>query len=83
MKQIHGGYSLVKIAVAKIMRSRTNDGYDFTMPVSHVRVTSQINCGDAPMVSHKRPSSATTAKQMMDTVFSGIVHSGRKIARKK
>ena len=43
-------------------RARTIDKYDVTMPAPHVRVTSQINCGDVTMLIKKRPSSATMAK---------------------
>ena len=32
------------------------------MPVSYIRVTSQINCGDVTMLNKKRLSSVTMAK---------------------
>ena len=40
-------------------RAMTTDEYDGTIPVSHVRVMSQINCDDATMLRQKRPSTMT------------------------
>ena len=34
--------------------TRTLDGYDVTMPVHHVRVTSQLNCEYVTMLSQKK-----------------------------
>ena len=56
---IHGFYSLVKIALRQFARERTIDEYDVTMLVSRVRVISQINRDDVTMVSQKRPSMTT------------------------
>ena len=36
------------------------------MPVPHVRVTSQINCGNVTLLSQKRPPLATMAKSAID-----------------
>ena len=63
--------------------ARTIDKYDITMPAPHVRVTSQINCGDVTMLIQKRPSSATMAKSAINNWFSEIVCSGHKISCKK
>ena len=51
---IHGYYSLVKITFAPICTSKTINKYDIIMPVSHVCLTSQINCDDITILSQKR-----------------------------
>ena len=61
------------------VRTRTNDKYDVIIAVAHVRVMSQIRCGDVTMLSQKRPSSATMVKSAIDTCFSGIVCSGHEM----
>ena len=60
-------------------RARTIDEYDITMPVSYIRVTSQINCGDVTILNQKRLSLATMAKSAIDNCFSRIVCSGHQI----
>ena len=50
-------------------RARTIDEYDATMPVPHVRVTSQINCSEVTMLSQKIPSLVTMAKSAIDNWF--------------
>ena len=60
---IHGCYSLVKIAFA---RAKTIDEYDVTMLVPRYRVTSQINCDDVTMLSQNGQSLATIAKWAND-----------------
>ena len=67
----------------QIARARTIDEYDVTMPVSYIRVTSQINCGDVTILNQKRPSLATMANSAIDNCFNGIVCSGHQIASKK
>ena len=47
-------------------RARTIDKCDVTMPVSYIRVTSQINCGDITIVNQKILSLATMAKSAVD-----------------
>ena len=47
-------------------RAWTIDEYDVTMPVSYIRVTSQINCGDIAILNQKSLSLATTAKSAID-----------------
>ena len=64
-------------------RARTIDEYGVTMPVSYIRVTSQINCGDVTILNQKRLSLATMAKSAIVNCFSGIVCSGHQIACKK
>ena len=66
---IHGCYSLVKITLGQFAHARTIGVYDVTMPVTSVRVTSQINCSDVTMLNQKRPSLATTAKSAIDICF--------------
>ena len=44
---------------AKLRVQKQSTNSNVTMPVPHVRVTSQINCGDVTMLSQKRPSLAT------------------------
>ena len=39
------------------------------IPVPHVRVASQINCGDVTMLSQKRPSLVTIAKWKITDLF--------------
>ena len=73
---IHGCYSLVKIAFAPICTGRTIDEYDVTIPVSYICVTSQISCGDITILSQKRLSLGTMAKSAIENCFSGIVCSG-------
>ena len=81
---IHGCYSLVKIAFVPICAwARTIDEYDVLMPVSYIRVTSQINCGDVTILNQKRLSLATMAKSAVDNYFSRIVCSGHQIVCKK
>ena len=64
-------------------RARTIDEYDVTIPVSYIRVTSQINCGDVTILNQKRLSLATMAKSAIDNCFSRIVCSGHQIACKQ
>ena len=64
-------------------RARTIDEYDVTLTVPHVRVTSQINCGDVTVLSQKRPCIATLKKSTIDKFFSGIVCSWYKTAHNK
>ena len=64
-------------------RARTIDEYDVTMPVPHVRVTSQINSGDVTMLSQKRPPFVIMAISTIDNCFSGFLCSRHKIACKK
>ena len=77
---IPGGENLVFTVVIHYLRSllrqfahaRTIDKYDVTIPVPHVHVMSQINCGDVTMLIQKRMSLAATAKPAMD-IFCVIV----------
>ena len=48
-----------EIAFTPIVRAKTIDEYYVTIPVSRVRMTSLINCGDVTML---RPPLATVAK---------------------
>ena len=50
-------------------RARTIDEYEVAMPVTHVRMTSQINCGDVTMLSQNRPPLATIVKSAIDDCF--------------
>ena len=72
---IQGCYSLVKISLARV---RAIDEYDISMPVPHVRVTSQIN-------NARSGKTLTTIEQNREfiIVFGWIVCSGHKIACKK
>ena len=57
----HGDKSIFTVVIHlwisplhQLVRARTIDEYDITiMPVPHVSVTSQINCGDVTMLSQK------------------------------
>ena len=70
---IHGCYSLMKIAFAPICACKNDRRiHDVTMLVSYIRVTSQINCGDVTILNQKRLSLATTAKSAIDNCFGGI-----------
>ena len=80
---IHGCYSLVKIAVAQIRACKNNRRIWRHNASTPVRMTSQINCGDVTMLSQKRPSLVTIAKSAIDYWYSGIMYSEHKIARKK
>ena len=59
--------------VCQFVLARTINKYDVTMSVPHIHVTSQINCGDATMLSQEKPSLATMAKSAIYIFFSGIV----------
>ena len=50
-------------------RARTIDDYDVTMPVTGVRVASQINYSDVTMLNQKKTSLATMAKSAVDNYF--------------
>ena len=63
-------------------RARTIDGYDITMLVPRVRMTSRINRGYATILSQKWPSLMTMAKWAFHDFFIGIVRLGNEIACK-
>ena len=56
----------LRSSLRQFARARTIDEYDVKIQVSHVRVTSQINCDDVTMLSRKRPSLAAMAKWAID-----------------
>ena len=45
------------------------DEYDVTMLVPHIRLMSQIICGDVTMLSQKGPSLVTMVKSAIDNCF--------------
>ena len=51
------------------VQEQSIDEYDVTMPVSYIRVTSQINCGDVTILNQKRLSLATMAISAIDNCF--------------
>ena len=59
----------------------SEDEYDVIMPVPHVRVMSQINCGDVTMLIQKRPYLVAAAKSAID-FFCVIVSSEHKKSMK-
>ena len=60
-----------RLPLRQLARARTINEYDATMPVSYIRVTSQITCGDVKIISQKRLS---LAKSAIDNCFGGIMY---------
>ena len=67
----------------QIARARTIDEYDVTIPLSHIHVTSHVNCDDITILSPNRLSLVTMVKSMIDNCLNEIVWSGHQIACKK